>query len=161
MPRVADVGRDSGLRHFLFGSTPAIGARVEHSLKEHYPGVEIVGRLSPPFSTNGPVDPSVIAAIANADPDVVWCALGAPKQELWMNRAAPLLPGTLLLGVGAAFDFLASTKQRAPRWMRDNGLEWAHRLASEPQRLAGRYLTTNSSFMVHAGAELTRRRLGM
>ncbi len=74
-----------------------------------------------------------------------------------MARWAGALSPALLLGVGAAFDFHAGTKQRAPRWMRQAGLEWAHRLSQEPGRLAWRYLRTNSEFMVRAALELTRR----
>lgn len=159
MPRVVDIGREAGVRHFLFGSTPAVTLGVDRALRERCPGAEIVGRYSPPFSTGGEVEPSSIAAIAAARPDIVWCALGAPKQELWMHEAAPMLPGVVLLGVGAAFDFLAGTKKRAPGWMRDSGFEWAHRLASEPARLGGRYLKTNTEFLLRAGIELTRQRL--
>jgi N-acetylglucosaminyldiphosphoundecaprenol N-acetyl-beta-D-mannosaminyltransferase len=61
-----------------------------------------------------------------------------------------------VIGVGAAFDFLAESKTRAPEWMQRSGLEWFHRLASEPRRLAGRYVRTNSEFVVRAGFELAR-----
>ncbi len=159
MPRVVDIGRDAGLRHFLFGSTPEVTSRVERALLERYSGAEIVGMHSPPVSAGGTVESDSLAVITAARADVVWCALGAPKQELWMHRAAPQLPGALLLGVGAAFDFLADTKRRAPSWMHNRGLEWSHRLASEPARLGGRYLKTNTEFVVRASFELTRHRL--
>lgn len=67
--------------------------------------------------------------------------------------------GALSLGVGAAFDFLSGAKPRAPRWMQRTGLEWAHRLASEPRRLAGRYLRTNSEFLMRAAVDLRRGRV--
>jgi N-acetylglucosaminyldiphosphoundecaprenol N-acetyl-beta-D-mannosaminyltransferase len=81
-----------------------------------------------------------------------------PKQELWMRRYAPVLGPTVTVGVGAAFDFLAGTKRRAPRAMQRLGLEWVHRMASEPRRLGGRYLRTNSEFIALLGWELLRRR---
>ena len=90
--------------------------------------------------------------------DVVWCALGAPKQELWMARWALDLAPALVLGVGAAFDFNAENKRRAPAWMQRAGLEWLHRLVSEPRRLAFRYITTNAAFVRAAAISLTRRR---
>jgi N-acetylglucosaminyldiphosphoundecaprenol N-acetyl-beta-D-mannosaminyltransferase len=77
---------------------------------------------------------------------------------MWMAEHAEDLAPAVLLGVGAAFDFTAGTKQRAPVWMQRSSLEWAHRLASEPRRLAGRYARTNTEFIVRAGVELARRR---
>ncbi len=79
-------------------------------------------------------------------PSVVWMGLGAPKQELWMNAVSPHAPETLFFGVGAAFDFLAGAKSRAPKWMQKSGLEWFYRMSQEPGRLAKRYLVTNSMF---------------
>jgi N-acetylglucosaminyldiphosphoundecaprenol N-acetyl-beta-D-mannosaminyltransferase len=99
-----------------------------------------------------------VAQICETEPHVVWCAFGAPKQELWMHRNASALTPALVLGVGAAFDFHAGTKKRAPVWMQRAGLEWLHRLCSEPRRLAGRYLITNSEFLLRASAQLVRRR---
>lgn len=158
MPLVFELGQAAGLRHFLYGSTPAVLDGLEHRLLMQYPGAEIVGSHSPPF---GRVDPeaeeSAVERIKAASPDLLWCALGAPKQELWMARWAEALAPALLLGVGAAFDFHVGTKQRAPRWMRQAGLEWAHRLSKEPRRLVWRYLRTNSEFVVRAALELTRR----
>ena len=136
---VIDRGRESGLGHFLFGSTPAVLAALEQRLQQRYPGVEIVpaglrrrpGRSTPPASSRR--SPS-------SRPHVVWVALGAPKQELWAADHAAELRPALVIGVGAAFDFLAGTKTRAPRWMQNTGLEWLHRLATEPRRLGWRYL---------------------
>jgi N-acetylglucosaminyldiphosphoundecaprenol N-acetyl-beta-D-mannosaminyltransferase len=80
-------------------------------------------------------------------PRWVWVGLGAPKQEKWMEAVAEIAPDTLFFGVGAAFDFLAGTKARAPEWMRKSGLEWLHRFGSEPGRLWKRYLVTHSLFL--------------
>ncbi|MDW8339661.1 MAG: WecB/TagA/CpsF family glycosyltransferase, partial [Thermoleophilia bacterium] len=154
MPTVIDIGRASRLRHYLLGSTPETLARVEATLRSRYPGVEIVGASSPPFASEVEVSPAVLDAIRDADPEIVWCALGAPKQELWMHQASPSLPTQLLVGVGAAFDFLAGSKPRAPLWMQHGGLEWLHRLMTEPKRLGGRYLRTNTEFVVRAVVEL-------
>jgi N-acetylglucosaminyldiphosphoundecaprenol N-acetyl-beta-D-mannosaminyltransferase len=78
-----------------------------------------------------------------------------------MNRYASLLAPAIAVGVGAAFDFHAGAKRRAPVWMQRSGLEWAHRLGSEPRRLAGRYLRTNSEFLVRAALEIASSRRGM
>jgi N-acetylglucosaminyldiphosphoundecaprenol N-acetyl-beta-D-mannosaminyltransferase len=159
MPSVLGLGLPVGLRHFLFGSTPQVLKALEERLRATNPGIRIAGALSPPFEA-GREHQSLwtIKEISRTEPDVVWCALGAPKQELWMHRYANELSPALVLGVGAAFDFLAGTKDRAPLWMQSRSLEWLHRLASEPRRLSGRYLLTNSEFVLRAGFELLKRR---
>ena len=154
MAAVVDRGRPQGLRHFFFGSTEPVLARLTSALEVRYPGVEISGAIAPNF---GPV--AELTPPDGAGPThVVWCGLGAPKQELWMQRWAETLAPALVVGVGAAFDFLAGTKKRAPSWMQRSGLEWLHRLGSEPQRLGGRYVATNTRFVTRTAAELARRR---
>lgn len=159
MPRVLSLGLPAGLRHFLFGSTPQVLNVLQERLRAANPGIRIAGALSPPFEAGGE-DRSwrAIDEISGTRPHVIWCALGAPKQELWMHRYADALSPALILGVGAAFDFLAGTKHRAPPWMQQSSLEWLHRLASEPRRLSGRYIRTNSEFVLRAGFELLKRR---
>jgi N-acetylglucosaminyldiphosphoundecaprenol N-acetyl-beta-D-mannosaminyltransferase len=91
--------------------------------------------------------------LKRAKASVLWVGLGAPKQELWMARMQGKLPLTML-GVGAAFDYYAGTRQEAPRWMQALALEWAYRLAQEPGRLWRRYLATNLAFLLLAPLEL-------
>lgn len=110
-----------------------------------------VRSYSPPF--RAPTLDSVRADLAAAriiadSPQWIWVGLGAPKQELWMKIATQIHPDAIYFGVGAAFDFLSGEKLRAPRWMRHLGLEWMHRLLSEPQRLSGRYFRSNVKFLV-------------
>ena len=156
MPRVVDVGRRHELRHFFLGSTAQVVARLQSTLEDAFPGAKIVGSDSPPYGVSDFTQ--TLEAICAAEAQVVWCALGAPKQEIWMQRHAGDVGGAVVLGVGAAFDFLAGTKTRAPRWMQGYGLEWLHRLGSEPGRLFGRYARTNSEFMARSAFELARRR---
>lgn len=159
MPGVIEFGQEEGLRHYLFGSTGRVLAGLRERLHRNYPQAEIVGAYSPPFGEMHPeLERAAIERIKAAEPHVVWCGLGAPKQELWMQRHADALSPALLLGVGAAFDFLSGTKQRAPEWMRRSGFEWLGRLAYEPRRLAGRYALTNPEFLVLAAFELAHRR---
>jgi N-acetylglucosaminyldiphosphoundecaprenol N-acetyl-beta-D-mannosaminyltransferase len=159
MPSVLGLGLPAGLRHFLFGSTPQVLDALQERLRAAYPGIRIAGALSPPFElTSEHRWGWAMDEISRTEPHVVWCALGAPQQELWMHRHANGLSPALVLGVGAAFDFLAGTKHRAPLWMQRCSLEWLHRLASEPCRLSGRYVRTNSAFVLRAGIELLKRR---
>jgi N-acetylglucosaminyldiphosphoundecaprenol N-acetyl-beta-D-mannosaminyltransferase len=161
MTRVFAAGEERGLRHYLYGSTPEVLAALERSVASSHPRAQIVGSFSPPFGepTNDDARAHVDRIGATA-PDVVWCGLGAPKQELWMQRHAPSLAPAIVVGVGAAFDFHSGYKQRAPEWMQRSGLEWFHRLASEPRRLAGRYVTTNTAFALSAARDLARRKVG-
>lgn len=162
MTQVFEDGQAQGLRHYLFGSTPDVLRELERSLSSSHPRSQIVGSLSPPFGqpteaeARGHVD-HIRASAA----DIVWCGLGAPKQELWMQLHAPSLAPAVVVGVGAAFDFHAGNRQRAPEWMQRSGLEWLHRLASEPRRLAGRYITTNTAFALLSARDLARRRVGV
>lgn len=158
MPRVIEAGQDMGLRHYLYGSTPEVLERLEQRLLERYPRALMAGRMSPPFRELTDEEHDRIAAeISESGADVVWVGLGLPKQDEWLRRNAPLIAPAVGLGVGAAFDFLSETKPRAPEWARDVGLEWLHRLMTEPRRLARRYAATNTEFLARAALAITGR----
>jgi N-acetylglucosaminyldiphosphoundecaprenol N-acetyl-beta-D-mannosaminyltransferase len=159
-PRVVDTGRRIGLRHFFVGSTESTLTMLRRAIADRFPEAEVVGAVALPFADAPAVDESLVESVRNARAHIVWVALGAPKQELWMARAAPKMTGATFVGVGAAFDFLAGTKPRAPVAFQRVGLEWLHRLASEPRRLASRYIRCNTEFVARAGVELAVRRLG-
>ena len=160
MMKVLERDDEGMLSHFLFGSSPEILVRMQEHLRETFPKARIVGTFSPPYGNVGEVDfqPS-INAIRSTSPDIVWCGLGAPKQEVWMLRHASQIEPAVVIGVGAAFDFIAGAKARAPRWAQDAGVEWLHRLASEPRRLFGRYATTGLLFLCYSGSWLVRNRM--
>jgi N-acetylglucosaminyldiphosphoundecaprenol N-acetyl-beta-D-mannosaminyltransferase len=140
-------GLAEGLRHFFYGSTPAVLAALTEELRARYPGVEIVGAHSPPF---GPVTSEqadeVVAQVDASGAHIVWVGLGTPKQDELVDRLRGRTTGACV-PIGAAFDFVAGTQRRAPVWMRRLGLEWAHRLATEPRRLWRRYLWGNARFL--------------
>ena len=152
-------GVDLGWQHFFFGTTDETLDRLTESARRLAPGVRIVGRYAPPYR---PLTPSeeddVVERILSSGANVVWVGLGMPKQELWMHRVRERLPGTSLLGVGAAFDLLSGTVPQAPDWIQDRGLEWAYRLWREPRRLWRRYLINNPTFAVLATVETLRIR---
>jgi N-acetylglucosaminyldiphosphoundecaprenol N-acetyl-beta-D-mannosaminyltransferase len=160
MARATADGRSLGIRHFLLGSSEDVLRRLEKNLARTFPGVEIAGRRSLPFfeADDFSGTEAAVAEVRRASPHVVWLSLGCPKQELWMLRYAQELAPALVAGVGAAFDFHAGTKPRAPAWMQRAGLEWLHRLMSEPRRLASRYSRTNSEFLLLAARALMRQR---
>ena len=140
-------GVEWGWRHYLFGGSPEVLDQLAQNLTREIPGLQIVGQESPPFGdVHEDHHAAAIERMNAAEPHFVWVGLGMPKQELWMSRYQASIAAPILLGVGAAFDFHAGAKKRAPDWMRKNGLEWSHRLFSEPRRLWKRYLFGNSLF---------------
>lgn len=136
------------LRHFFYGGGPGIAERVAETMDRSYDDCRVVGYFTPPMLEPGAIDHEAIKVINEARPDVVWVGLGHPKQELWMNVMASELEVPVLAGVGAAFDFIAGTQKEAPVWMKRAGLQWLHRLASEPTRLWRRYILGNSRFVL-------------
>ena len=144
---VIERGPTHGPRRSPLGS---ISAGVREARAESPPALpwHRAGRISGAVRRLGGARRRVVAQVCETEPYVVRCAFGAPKQELWMYRSAAALALALVLGVGAVFDFHAGAKKRAPVWMQRAGLEWLHRLGSEPRRLSWRYLSTNTLFLL-------------
>jgi len=143
------VAGSPGIKHYLFGSTPETIEILHGKITHFAPSALIVGTESPPFRPlSQDEDEEALNRIRASGANVVWVGLGMPKQELWMRRVGPHLPGITLVGVGAAFDFLAETKAQAPPWMQRNGLEWLFRLSREPRRLWRRYIWNNPAFLM-------------
>jgi N-acetylglucosaminyldiphosphoundecaprenol N-acetyl-beta-D-mannosaminyltransferase len=141
-------GREVGLKHFLYGTTPEVLEKLQGNLARKLPGVEFVGTYSPPFRELAPAEEDQIAELLNrSGADVVWVGLSTPKQELWMGRMRDRLTSPMLIGVGAAFDFHAGVKRQAPRFVQRSGFEWLYRLACEPRRLGMRYAVAIPSFL--------------
>ncbi len=148
MERLCDHGRPLGWKHFFYGATPDVCDKLEHCLKGKFPGINIVGKFAPPFLPQAErLDKDVLALINAVQPDIIWVGLGAPKQDFWSVLNCLQLDAPVLIGIGAAFDFVAGVKPRAPRWMQVLGLEWLFRLCCEPRRLWRRYLIGNTQFL--------------
>ena len=124
-------------------------AALELELRRRFPRLRIAYAASPPFGAQGAAeDAAARDAIRASGVRILFVGLGCPKQERWMAAQRAALP-CVLVGVGAAFDFLARAKRQAPAWMQGVGLEWLFRLASEPRRLWRRYLVGNARFAWH------------
>ncbi|KQT88576.1 glycosyl transferase [Aurantimonas sp. Leaf443] len=127
--------------HFYYGGGEGLAARLKARLTGETPGLNVCGTLTPPFrALTEAEDRAVVEAINRARPDILFVGLSTPKQERWMHAHRSLLDVPVMIGVGAAFDFLAGEKKQAPRWMQASGLEWLFRACSEPRRLGRRYL---------------------
>jgi N-acetylglucosaminyldiphosphoundecaprenol N-acetyl-beta-D-mannosaminyltransferase len=149
----------AGWSVFFYGAAPGVADRMAERLRARFPGLRVAGTLSPPFGAVGPEEDAALVATVNAArPDLVFVGLGCPRQEKWMASHRAALEAPVLLGVGAAFDFHAGEVRQAPRWMMRAGLEWLHRLGSEPRRLWRRYLVLNPLFVLTLAKEALRDR---
>lgn len=138
----------------FYGSTPKTLAALHTQLTQAFPDLTIAAMESPPFrALTEAEDLETVCRINTCGAGIVFVGLGCPKQEQWMAAHRGKI-NAVMLGVGAAFDFHAGTLSRAPAWMRENGLEWLHRLLSEPRRLWKRYFLTNSLFIYGAAKQL-------
>lgn len=159
---LASAAAEQHVPVFLFGTSPGVMARVGDELSLHTEGaLDIVGTLSPSgaFDPEGPEADAAIEKIRRTGAQLCFVALGAPKQEVFAMRARQKGLGCCMVCVGAALDFIAGEQVRAPKVMRDNGLEWAWRLASNPRRLAKRYAESAVMFGYLLATEPFRHRV--
>ena len=148
-----------GLPVYFYGSTETTLAALSERLRIEFPGLAVGGMESPPFrALTEDEDAAAVNRINASNAGIVFVGLGCPKQEHWMAEHRGRV-NAVMIGVGAAFDFHAGVIKRAPQWMQDNGLEWLHRLVSEPKRLWRRYLVTNTLFIVGAARQLLVRKM--
>ncbi|HVU32152.1 MAG TPA: WecB/TagA/CpsF family glycosyltransferase [Opitutaceae bacterium] len=154
MLAVCDAGRSIGLRHYLFGGRPGVAPLLAENLLRRFPGVDIVGTMTPPFGAVEELGVEALRAdVIRTQPDVIWVGLGSPKQEHFMAAHCEELDVGVLIGVGAAFDFHSGRVRQAPSWIRGSGFEWLFRVCMEPRRLGWRYLRGNPLFIAHLVAQ--------
>lgn len=139
-----------GYRVFFLGGDPGTAQRASEHLCSRYPGLKSAGVECPPFGFERDEDymRALDARLMACAPDVVFVALGSPKQEFLITHLRDVLPRAWYLGIGISFSFVCGDVQRAPTWMRRTGLEWVHRLIQEPGRLTRRYLIDGLPFAV-------------
>lgn len=143
---------------FLFGGTENTLLQLKQKLRANFPALQIAGILSPPFRPlASEEDRDIIQTINDSGSHTVWVSLGCPKQERWMEEHRHEI-NSVMLGVGAAFEYHAGTLRRAPLWMQRSGLEWAYRLYRQPRALWRRYLVTNTLFIFGLAKGLLFRR---
>ena len=152
-----EAAQESGIPIGFYGGTEATLAKLISEVEARYPGIKIAFKMSPPFrKLSEEEDEAIVRQITESGARWLFVGLGCPKQENWVSEHRGRIPA-VLLAVGAAFDFIAGTKPQAPRWMMRNGLEWAFRFATEPRRLAGRYLKSNPRYLLLVACQWLRR----
>jgi N-acetylglucosaminyldiphosphoundecaprenol N-acetyl-beta-D-mannosaminyltransferase len=138
----------------FYGGSSSTLARLLKVISDRFPALEVAYSYSPPFRPLSPEeDEMVVSGINSSGAKILFIGLNTPKQDFWMaahrNRVA-----SVMVGVGAAFDFLSGSKPQAPRWMMRIGFEWLFRLITEPKRLWRRYLKHNPRFVALFGMQL-------
>jgi len=162
VPPLLALAAERAWRVYFLGGAPGVAEMAREKLRERLPLLQIVGIDARRIDVDESAEQreAVLQAIRAARPDLVFVALGAPKQEIWIDQVGEALRPAVLLGVGASLDFVAGTIPRAPQWMSNAGLEWLFRLSREPRRLWRRYLLRDPKFLVVLARALRARREG-
>lgn len=160
MRRLTAISAERGYRQFYYGGNVGVAEMLVETLQEAHPGLQVAGTHTPPFRPLTPEeDDATVEKINSLQPDILWVGLSTPKQENWMAVHADRLDVPVIIGVGAAFDFLAGLKTQAPAWMQRSSLEWFFRLVTEPRRLWRRYLSVVPQLILLASQQLVRTKL--
>ena len=134
MIELCRYGESRGFKHYFYGATDEVLAKLKDNLLAKFPDLQIAGMYSPPFRLLTEQEEIEVADMINeTEPHIVWCGLGTPKQDYWVAKFQPKLNANALLAVGAAFNFHAGEVKQAPRWMMKCSLEWLFRLWVEPK----------------------------
>ncbi|OQC16093.1 MAG: putative N-acetylmannosaminyltransferase [Lentisphaerae bacterium ADurb.Bin082] len=134
--KACEQGISKGWRHFFLGGKPGVAEELAKTLAERYPGLQVVGTCCPPFRDMSDAEIEALCQeLQEKKVDLLWVALGGPRQEIWMHRYLGRIPVPVMLGVGAAFDFHTSHQSWAPKWVRAIGMEWLWRLCTGGKRV--------------------------
>lgn len=137
--------------YFYGGKNNEVLVKLRENLERDYPGIQIVGMYSPPFRPlTDEEDEAICKEINDLHPDFLWVGIGAPKQEMWMMNHQEKIHCCVMMGVGAGFNFLAGTLDKAPAWMEECSLEWLYRLSKEPNRLWRRYVLGGLKYIYYS-----------
>lgn len=152
LPLLCEQAATLSLPVYFFGGEPGSAAASASLLMDRFPGLSVCGVGCPPhgFENSPKVLREVLTSIATAKPAIIFVALGAPKQEFFIQQHIKAMGIPVAIGVGGSFELVAGVRRRAPGWAQASGMEWLFRLAQEPRRLAGRYLLGNSVFSYYA-----------
>ncbi len=148
---------EHGYRSYFYGDTEETLAALCATVARNYPGHKVAGAYSPPFhAVSASEQAAIVERINVARPDILWVALGLPKQDIWIHDRLKTLNVPAAIGVGAAFAFVAGTVPRCPQWMGNAGFEWVYRFLREPRKLWRRDVMDGPRFLFYAGLEILR-----
>ena len=149
----------NGHRVFLLGGRPGAADLAAAVLTEKFPGLIVAGTACPDFGFEHDefINNRLIETVREAKADYLFVGLGAPKQEVWLHQHHVACGVPVSVGVGVSFEFVGGVVPRAPLWMQKIGLEWLHRLYSEPRRLWRRYLFRDPKFAFLVAKQLLRK----
>lgn len=142
-------------RVFLLGATEEVSLKVESWINEHHPNAIVCGRANGYYSADD--EEGLVTQIRESRPDLLFVAMTSPKKEIFIARWEEQLGATVSHGVGGSFDVVAGKVDRAPEFFQKWGLEWFYRLIQEPRRLAWRYISTNTQFLLMLSGEFIRQ----
>ena len=161
MLKVCEISQKKGYRNYFYGSTNSVLEKLTGNLKQKFPDLIISGVFSPPFGVmSAEEDEKNIQMINDSNSDILCVGLGSPKQDLWMHKHKDKINVPVMIGVGAAFDFISGTKKQAPKFVQRIGFEWLFRLICEPKRLWKRYVAGNTQFLYLITKELIIEKFG-
>lgn len=156
-PSVLKAAEERGIPVGFYGGSSFVLERLLERVRREYPRLPVVFAQSPPYRPlTLQEDREVVKAMQRSGVRVLFVGLGCPKQERWMAEHRGAIPA-VMVGVGAAFDFMAGSKRQSPRWIQSIGFEWLFRFATEPRRLWKRYVKHNPRFVVLMGWQVVAR----
>jgi len=144
----AAVSAETGAAIAMIGGMPGVAGRAADEMRQKYPAASMFV-IPTPFPLGAAESAEIVRQVRAVNAKILLVALGAPRQERWVQANLELCQANVGIGIGSAFDIISGDKPRAPGWMKDNGLEWLYRLKQDPQRLAKRYLVEDSPFLIH------------
>ena len=149
---------EKGFSVFFLGAPEnVIGLAVDRARRK-IPKLKIAGWHHGYFTKNGPENDAIVARINAADPDILLVGFGMPAQEYWIDENRARMKVRVILPAGSLFDYMSGTKNIAPAWMANHGLEWVYRLFQEPGRLWKRYLIGNPAFFLRVLSQAVHKR---
>lgn len=137
----------TNLSHYFYGTSPDNIRLMESNIKKEFPNANILGFKSPPFVNEDQINGNVLIKkeleeISNLNPDIIWIGIGSPKQDMLMHFHDLKKEGTVMIGVGAVFDYFAGTAYMGPEWLKKIGLRWLFHLIRDPKRYSKRIFYT-------------------
>lgn len=147
LPLLCELAVQNDFSFYFLGAKPSVALKAKQTLEQQYQGLRIVGEQHGYFTKNSSEENSIIDIINKSKADILLIAFGSPAQEKWIYQHASALSPKVLMGVGGLFDFYSGNIPRAPRWLRQRGLEWTYRFYQEPRRMFKRYIFGNPLFI--------------